>query len=68
MGSFPTRPFQEGKPQNGDPDKFSSTEHKFNSFGSQNASINNSAINEKKSWQRYVMDILEAKEEILMAK
>ena len=25
MGSFPTRPFQESKPQNGDPDKFSST-------------------------------------------
>ena len=43
MESFPTRPFQESKPQNGDPDKFSiiqaskknktfSTEHKnFNS-------------------------------------
>ena len=24
MGSFPTRPFQESKPQNSDPDKFSS--------------------------------------------
>ena len=45
-----------------------STEHKFNAYGLQNASIYNSAINEKKSWQRYVMDILEAKEEILMAK
>ena len=48
--------------------KNSSTEHKFNSFELQNTSIYNSAINEKKSWQRYVMDILEAKEEILMAK
>ena len=40
----------------------------FNVYGLQKASIYNSTINEEKSWQRYVMDILEAKEEIFMAK
>ena len=40
----------------------------FNAYGLQKASIYNSTINEEKSWQRYVMDILEAKEEIFMAK
>ena len=78
MGSFPIRPFQESKPQNGDSDKFPSKRRRktkispsiknFNSYGLQKASIYNSAINEEKSWQRYVMDILEAKEEIFMAK
>ena len=40
----------------------------FNAYGLQKASIYNSAINEEKSWQRNVVDILEAKEEIFMAK
>ena len=40
----------------------------FNAYGLQKTSIYNSAINEEKSWQRYVMDTLEAKEEIFMAK
>ena len=40
----------------------------FNAYGLQKTSIYNSAINEEKSWQRYVMDILEAKEEIFVAK
>ena len=74
MGSFPTRPFQESKPQNGEPREFLSKPRRKTkilpsvAYGLQNASIYNSAINEEKSWQRYVMDILEAKEEIFMAK
>ena len=64
MGSFPTRPFFQASKKS----KNFTKRKNFNAYGLQKASIYNSPINEEKSWQRNVVDILEAKEEIFMAK